>query len=427
MTPNVISAWDMEGDRATRFNSPGIYAGNAYDFDDIVNFWNLCAADTDLLFYDARYDTRLRPHIEEFLTALRKRPKNPQGWPLEIGLWSKSRTMEDRPNFGNDVGHHVVDAVTWNGLNLRPPMMYVKGDHSALASMSENYDIPSIAFELSKKPFYDDMELHNQHLIASVRIFGGFVENSNATFHYPYLPELNEYYGREAHGLYNAVRSEPEGLGVVVDVRTNDVRLAALPKNDLVANIFKAFGIHCEQSQPGRIASRLIHQMGGIQGCRVFKIAGVRNLIESYDPLHAFTRSAAMQKIGEVDPRTGRPNFERYETLFLEHRDKPKLKPDDALLYLLKKGVFRAGLNLECPNCNLDFWLPLDSMATEVACEYCGKKFDITPQLRDRDWAYRRSGLFGRADHQEGSVPVVVTLQQLNTVTFIGTHCSRRT
>lgn len=38
------------------------------------------------------------------------------------------------------------------------------------------------------------------------------------------------------------------------------------------------------------------------------------------------------------------------------------------------------------------------------------------PQLRDRDWAFRRSGLFGHNDNQEGSLPVILTLQQLANV-----------
>ena len=77
--------------------------------------------------------------------------------------------------------------------------------------------------------------------------------------------------------------------------------------------------------------------------------------------------------------------------------------------------VFRVGLELRCPNCELAFWQPLDEVKTDVACVYCGITFDVTRQLRDRNWAYRRSGLFGHADHQHGGIPVALTLQQLDT------------
>jgi hypothetical protein len=51
-----------------------------------------------------------------------------------------------------------------------------------------------------------------------------------------------------------------------------------------------------------------------------------------------------------------------------------------------------------------------------MVCEYCGERFNATTQLHDGGWAYRRSGLFGREDHQQGAIPVALTLQQLDTV-----------
>jgi hypothetical protein len=37
------------------------------------------------------------------------------------------------------------------------------------------------------------------------------------------------------------------------------------------------------------------------------------------------------------------------------------------------------------------------------------------PQLRGRgDWNFRRSGIFGKDDHQEGGIPVILTLRQLS-------------
>ena len=55
----------------------------------------------------------------------------------------------------------------------------------------------------------------------------------------------------------------------------------------------------------------------------------------------------------------------------------------------------------------------LDDVKTISTCMYCDHAYDVTPQLRDRDWRYRRSGIFGRDDNQLGGVPVALTLQQL--------------
>src|SRR5207245_10742754 len=107
-------------------------------------------------------------------------------------------------------------------------------------------------------------------------------------------------------------------------------------------------------------------------------------------PFQSFTKSAAIMTIGQYDSATQKINFEAYESLYLQPRKTEKLKPEDAFVYLLERGVFRAGLNFNCPACRLDFWLSIDDFATEVDCEYCGKGFNVMPQLRDRDWAYRR-------------------------------------
>ncbi len=40
--------------------------------------------------------------------------------------------------------------------------------------------------------------------------------------------------------------------------------------------------------------------------------------------------------------------------------------------------------------------------------------------MKDGAWAYRRSGLFGREDHQQGAIPVALTLQQMDTVLHWG-------
>jgi hypothetical protein len=120
--------------------------------------------------------------------------------------------------------------------------------------------------------------------------------------------------------------------------------------------------------------------------------------------------------IGNRDLVTGKGDFAAYEDLYIEARQdgQKKLKPEDAFLYLLDRGVFRVGLTLTCSVCDLQFWAALDNVAELMTCEVCGSRFDIKRQLKDRGWMYRRSGLFGNENNQEGSIPVALTLQQLS-------------
>lgn len=415
LTPSALTAFDLEWSGFSPRGNPGFYVGESGSFQDLINFWNLRAAKIDLLLYDLAYEGRFKALKDSYLAELLKRPADPGGGLDRVEYWSRLEDIPDGISFGHGIAWSVIrDEGIWNGLNVNPRRVYIS-QQPTLASVTDSMTRPSLSFQLPNKPFFDDVAFH-QSVAISVSPIVDLFGQEEFTFRPPHIPELNEYYGRESYFASGEVRSEADGLGIIADLTRNDLTFRALPSRELIAQIFRAFGMRAEPSQAGLVASRLVKQMGGLQGCRVFKISGVRNLIEKYGPLKAFTRSAAIQIIGQNDPATGQPNFGDFERLFIEQRNNPKLTPEQVFKYLVRNAVFRAGLNLGCPHCQLDFWVPLDDIATEVRCELCGNSFNITGQLHDRDWAYRRSGLFGREDHQEGSVPVAVTLQQIDTI-----------
>ena len=414
LTPSALSVFELWRDRSPNWDYPGLYLGDANDFADLVNFWNLRAASVDVMFFDPKHEVRLREMVRAYVNELKDRPRGDGPLDAHFSIWWKKGNKVDLKAFQADFIRQIeIDDAIWSGRNLKPPLMYME-DERVLGSRSENDGIPSLTFELREKPFYEGHGLHTQHYVASVEPLA-FGEDEQLTFRYPHLPELNDFY-RKACLAPDGIRSGRNGLGVITNVGTQTLTISALRCRSLVAEIFNTFGMNASVSEAGRIASRLIQQMGGVQGCRVFKIAGVRALIEKYKPFQAFTRGDATQIIGEVDPVTHIPNFARYESLFIEPREGTKLKPHQAFDYLARKNVFRVGLKFTCPNCELDFWTPLDDLATEITCEYCGQRFNVTPHLKDRAWAFRRSGLFGREDHQQGAIPVALTLQQLDTV-----------
>ena len=413
LTPSHLTAIDLETSvfHNSSREDPGFYYGDSQNFAELVNYWNLRACDIDLLFYDPAHAERLRPLVDAYSAALRARPKRYQ-WSHEITIWQKDRDFtRDLSMFGPGLSISTFDPVIFNGLNLNPPVKRFP-DKAVLGLSREDTLGASVTFQLPEKPFYSDIELHSQHVVVSVT--GPKVGDAMLTP--PYIPQLNEYYGRSAHFVYNEARSEHGSLGIIQNVTSEQLTLRALPFTQVLIRMFGVFGVSAKPSPAGLIGARLIDQMGGLQGCRVFKIAGIRTLIKKYPPNASFERTEAVTLIGDNDPVTHVPRFDRYKSLYIEQRDKRDLKPEDAFLYLLKKGVFRAGLKLACPTCQLDFWVSLDDARSSSQCPYCGIEFGVLTQLRDRNWAYRRSGLFGRDDHQRGGIPVAVTLQQLDTM-----------
>ena len=59
-------------------------------------------------------------------------------------------------------------------------------------------------------------------------------------------------------------------------------------------------------------------------------------------------------------------DFASHESLYVGKRAHKSLTPEDVFAFLLNKEVFRAGLELECPNCQLPFWKHIDDCITKL-------------------------------------------------------------
>ncbi len=301
----------------------------------------------------------------------------------------------------------------WNGGNIRPLRPQFSAWHrDVVSSFSETEARATASFALPDRPFDDDdPQVFDQTYVVTVdaQQYGAGLDDH--TFSTPFVPKLNEFYGRNFHWHYDEARAEPGSfgggaVGIVTSVSTQQLSVNAIRIHEWLKAFFAEAGISVERSEPGRRCSRLIRQMGGLQGCRVFKVRGARDLIAQYSPDQSFTRHAALNQIG-------RTQFEEFGHLYIRWRAGGKLTPDKVFDYLTEKAVFRAGLEFVCPNCELKSWLSLDDIATLSTCIYCGHRFNVTAQLKDRDWRYRRSGLFGHDDNQLGGIPVALALQQL--------------
>jgi hypothetical protein len=400
ITPNTVTAIDIH---LGRRREKAIYVASGDQFYDIVSFWNLRATGKKLAFYDRT----ARGRLERFLTRFREfddETRASEGG-RSLQIYAKDKLALDDSPFGESA-FAAVDSFMLNFMFALP--RFVERTRSVLGSMDDGHP-PSIDFALPEKPCLERIDFHREHLVLEVTAFHNVIWRSDYMFPPPPVPALNEFYGRELWYLGEAVRAIPQGVAFFVGTTDENFHACGIETYAIIQQLFSLVGIRVARSKPGLIARRLIEQMGGLQGCRVFKIPGVRALIEKYRPTESFVRSEAIRMIREED-------FAAHESLYIEKRGHKSLTPEDVLAFLLNKEVFRAGLELECTNCQLPFWKHIDDCITKLPCEFCGKVFNITPQLRHRgDWRFRRSGLFGASDHQEGSIPVVLTLQQLET------------
>ena len=244
---------------------PGFYIGSAADLTDLINFWNLKAANIDLVFYDPSFKTRLAPVVNDHREWLRTRPRRNPELPYHSSLWTKTHDpLPDLTPFGDGFAISVVDEHLWHPNNVWKPPVMSFDEQSLLGTVTQQFGQSTVTFQLPPKPFYTDFQLHGQKLIAAVR---PLIQSPEFILCPPHTPELNEFYGRQIHFDSSKVRSESEALGIVIEVTQSDLTLRPLDSLQLVTRLLASRNIEAKQSDAGRVGHRLIQQMGGIQGC----------------------------------------------------------------------------------------------------------------------------------------------------------------
>lgn len=406
------------------WDSPGFFVGDATSVDDLVCYWNLRASDISLWFVDPNHLQRYTSIIPGWEMRMREMVSHRHEFDRHVAVWSRRENIDearrpfgDRQLMGCPVSEH-----SWNGRNVRPPMMHFD-EVSTLGVIGRESGKPKVSFPLNEKPFCGDTWFHTQHLVASVSFIGGLYGNEQHTLNPPFVPELNEFFARTMHFDYDRLRIESGRIGLVIDAADTDAFLYVLPVDDLVERMFDLAGYSTRLSSGGLITRQLIAQLGGLQGARVFKIPGVRRLLKTHGPLAAFTKKGALPLIGGKDPDNPHAKFADHQNLYIERRPSgTKLEPHAVFSYLVEKGLFRIGAELTCPNCRMASWIALDSVKQRVVCELCGHEYDTTRQLVNGQWYYRRSGVLGAEKNAQGAVAVALTLQQLETNLSGGLH-----
>jgi hypothetical protein len=416
---NFLSRYGIERHYGikTGQDSPGFFVGNATNLDDLVCHWNLRAADIALWFVDPAHIARYDEIIPAAEKALQQSVAHRREWDRCLGVWTRSEDLNEiqQAFAGMQLTICPVSDHSWNGRNIRPPMMAFD-QVSVLGVLGRERGKPKVSFSLSNKPFCSDSWFHTQLLVASISFIGGLHGDEQYTLKPPYLPELNEFYARAMHFQYDRLRIESERIGIVIDSADADAWLYALPVADLFERIFGMAGYSTKMSNGGLITRQLISRLGGLQGARIFKIPGVRRLLRTHGPLASFTKKGALDLIGKKDPDNPNAKFSDYLGLHIQQRTHgTNLKPDDVFGHLVEKGLFRIGAELNCPSCRMANWVQLEALRQRVFCELCGHEHDVTRQLISGVWQYRRSGVLGAERNAQGAVPVALTLQQLET------------
>lgn len=417
ITPALLSGIDLRGyGGAVHSQSGGVYVGDANDFEDLVNFWNIRASGGLVEFLCLSAAARLDAFIRAHLNRLDSIPQRHPTIEDHIGIFYRNNESA------------VLDAIKSFPTKRSPLLQRLRGTAGdvsqgdpAMFSFDWNFALGiidgdrgdySVTLSLPEKRFLGNARASPTDQLLAVSIGPhGDLGYPGHTLEPPLRPALTEFYGREIANDPWGVRPEPEGIGLFVGTRENTIRMRPVEHAAVIEAIFGEAGLKIRPSAGGRLADRLLEAVGGYEDTRVFKVRGVRNLITNLPTQDTITRGDATKTIWNNG------QFKEHERLHIEARKTPDLTVGATFDFLLKHGFFRAGLEFKCDNCGLDSWLSLRQIDDTWACEYCGRANTTSLHIRDRgDWKFRKSGLLAKDNNQEGAIPVILSLLTLGRV-----------
>ncbi len=400
-----------------RFNGNGIYVGDSNNFEDLLSFWNIRAADISVVYLAKDHMERHLSFAQSFLDFLNKLPNRHPNIEDHLTIYHKIDDKELVTSLSTQItskkglGWNKVSEHSWNGLNIQPSYQVFKWQ-SVTTHIEPVYDKYVVNINLPTKTFLvdeDDIDINQQQLSVIVDPYGDY-GHPGYTLKLPQIRELNEFYSREVVVDPWSLRVEKDGFSNIISVSDNSIDLYPISKQVLIEKLFDIVDIKAQTSQPGLIARKVIEKIGGIEDARVLKIKGVRKILQEGDPNSSITRGEATKIIHEND-------FQKHKGLFIEAREKRELDSNAVFDYLLKKDYFRAGLELICEQCKLKNWLTLKSVDDFWICEFCGGNNQTSTHLKTRgDWRFRKSGLFAKDNHQEGAIPTLLTLLAIKRI-----------
>jgi hypothetical protein len=215
ISPIKLTGFDISVQRDRMgWLDPGIVMGDAGDFDSLLLLWNLQAAGATICLYDPAA-ARLKPYVDAFVATVGQYPSE---GPKRLNFWF--RTPLDAPWDPSSTGLALAGVqpvvrmgggdTIWNGITVEPmrPQFSFR-HHDVVPSYAEDTGRAVTSFALADLPFDDhDPRAANQRFVVTVDATQYGQASDDLTFETPFVPRLNEFYGRNFYFKYDHARAE---------------------------------------------------------------------------------------------------------------------------------------------------------------------------------------------------------------------------
>ncbi len=403
------------------FSSHIIFIGDHQNPADLVEFWNIRATGRTVVFVPAEAYQVFEPLIR-LVAAEGRYPINQQV--------ENHADLQKGPSLSDAVFAGACDWIATLGLGQLPNRswgprfgqeieFYVGDIHVAELEASEGEEISILAngqmtpVKLIPPPYLPDGTVRKGQLSWSVEVTmsGGF-RDPEFMFSFPNEPAVEDVVRRGVMGMPGEVRLGRRGIVLQQDWARSTFHLMPVPTKDVLHALLRQAGLKAEPSQPGQYAEQIVKKMGCLHGdCRVFKIRGVREILDRLGDGSTLTKGNIYQAVMSETPDEHGQNWrpELYNDLILRYGQGRSFDFGTTFDVLLEKQILRPGFVFWCRTCFRDDWYHVSEFAEEYTCRFC-----FTPQRVNfgsvHEWQYKADGLFRIPDSAQGSVAVILSI-----------------
>lgn len=393
-----------------------LFALNAMDGRDLIDFWNLRTLQRDVLAVPIQWLEELSAFCRSAIKrAYRPIPDNP------YGVMLRARVMFARSIPSADIEglHQKYFAVDVPGANLRQDWYpaiwqptasgHVRSSSPTLTAGEKKFDVqhsedkPDVRFDSIHPEFA--VQYGNENRWANViRLRDWGFENQIATT----LPME-----------YRDPKFSPFQLGGDVFLATTEgfvlfPRFRDMPHYwklpdgmSAIAAWLKTRAIEVRLSDAGRATHQIIQTLGGFGGVRSIASAGVVKLLNKISRKPIQKSMQQQQFINQVNAAA-----------------KGDVWREGSAEALVKRNAVELGLELKCSKCSSWSWYSLKGLDYKVDCSLCLREFSfpvIDPSSSNGSrWAYRLIGPFALPDFASGGYAASLAIRFFSAV--VGRH-----
>ncbi|MBJ9675436.1 hypothetical protein [Burkholderia gladioli] len=421
--PRRITTWGLFNQGGFKFGQHAcIFFLDASSVEDVVDYWNLRATGRNVLPLPKQFlqDESIKRVVIEFLVQERRQwPHDPKHFDVASLIRSRHSTMDEITAYAKTLEFPRENSNAANESYCSLQHWYPRiwdewarskdgGVVDVYAEGERSIDIASPSdLEMRIKPlmpeFLQRRWFHSYALCANefdLRLFGAEEHLAEV---YPKIK--GDHLARAISGIGGLQGGWRIGRhGLVKLVQHSFIESRTVPSSE---TIFFAWlqdqGWEAELSPPGILAKQIFKRLGG--NPRLLANKAVLGLLEHMNggsvnrngtPIAASRITAAREvSVGEVKSRLNNP-----------------------MLYdmFLKRGVFKLGLQTQCPTCRRNTWFAMSALSESLECPKCLSSFPAAGHVDQSSggWFYRTAGPFSVPNYADGAHAVLLTIDALS-------------